>query len=97
MDRILAGDADAIIVWKVSRPATGPKPPRMSNCSWATTRTYSPRVRVVGLPGDVGGTALRRAKDRAVKEREIPIYPMSTIRKRGIEALTPEVLDRVWD
>jgi agmatinase len=33
----------------------------------------------------------------AVKERDIPVYPMSTVRKRGVEPLFSEILDRVWD
>jgi agmatinase len=48
---------------------------------------------VIGVRGTINVPAWWQA----VREREIPIYPMSTIRDRGIELLVPEVLDRVWD
>jgi agmatinase len=33
----------------------------------------------------------------AANERQIPIYPMKTVRDRGINTLLPEILDHVWD
>jgi agmatinase len=33
----------------------------------------------------------------AVREREIPVYPMPTLRKADLEGQLTEVLDRVWD
>ena len=33
----------------------------------------------------------------AVREREIPVYPMPMLRKEGVEATVANALDRVWD
>ena len=34
---------------------------------------------------------------REVKEREIPVYPMSQVRREGFDKVVPVALDRVWD
>jgi agmatinase len=33
----------------------------------------------------------------AVRERDIPVYPMKTLREQGLETTLSEILDRVWD
>lgn len=33
----------------------------------------------------------------AVRERDIPVHPMSTLRRDGVEETVAGVLDRVWD
>jgi agmatinase len=33
----------------------------------------------------------------AVRERDIPVYPMSTLRRDGVEETVAQALDHVWD
>jgi len=69
-----------------------------TNCS-GLIRAYelpnlsAKNMAVVGVRGTINVPAWWEA----VKERDIPIYPMSMVRARGMEVVLPEVLDHVWD
>lgn len=69
-----------------------------TNCNGLIRAYELPNLRpenmaVVG----VRGTINVRAWWDAVREREIPVYPMHEVRARGVEETFQEVLDRVWD
>jgi agmatinase len=48
---------------------------------------------VIGVRGTINVPAWWEA----VRERDIPVYAMSTLRREGLEATLAQALDRVWD
>jgi agmatinase len=71
---------------------------RQTNCSGLVRAAELPNLRpenmaVIGVRGTIN------VPDwwEAVREREIPVYPMATLRRDGVEKTVAAALDRVWD
>jgi agmatinase len=71
---------------------------RDTNCSGLVRAEELPNVAVenMAIIGIRGTINVREWWDE-VRRREIPVYPMSDVRDRGLEVVAEEALDRVWD
>lgn len=71
---------------------------RQTNCSGLVRAAELPNLSVdnMAIVGVRGTINVREWWD-AVRRRGIPVYPMSVVHERGVEAVMTEALDRVWD
>jgi agmatinase len=71
---------------------------RATNCSGLVRAQELPNVAVENMAViGIRGTINVREWWDEVRRREIPVYPMSQVRERGLEVVAEEALDRVWD
>jgi agmatinase len=69
-----------------------------TNCNGLIRATELPNLSVENMAVvGIRGTINVRDWWDAVRERNIPVYPMHTVRERGVETVMTEALDRVWD
>jgi agmatinase len=71
---------------------------RQTNCNGLVRAFELPNLRpenmaVIGIRGTINVPAWWDA----VREREIPVYPMSLLRRDGVEETVARALDHVWD
>lgn len=71
---------------------------RQTNCNGLIRATELPNLSVENMAViGIRGTINVRDWWDAVRERDIPVVPMSTLRREGVEQTVSGVLDRVWD
>ena len=71
---------------------------RQTNCNGLIRATELPNLSVENMAViGIRGTINVRDWWDAVRERDIPVIPMSTLRRDGVEQTVSQVLDRVWD
>ena len=69
-----------------------------TNCNGLMRATELPNLSVENMAViGVRGTINVRDWWEAVRERGVPVYPMSALRRDGVEETVTRVLDRVWD
>jgi agmatinase len=69
-----------------------------TNCNGLIRATELPNLSVENMAViGIRGTINVRDWWDAVRERDIPVVPMSTLRRDGVEQAVSAVLDRVWD
>jgi agmatinase len=69
-----------------------------TNCNGLIRATELPNLSVENMAViGIRGTINVRDWWDAVRERDIPVYPMSQVRRDGVEETVAGVLDRVWD